>query len=183
MRVMFDVTLKDMHTMPRGNLRPTLEEVKAVLAEDRDFLRPLVEAVLQELLEAEMTETLGAAKGERTPGRLGCQSALNGDPGSACNRDPSEGEVGGCGRGRRGAVGGAASSPARQCWEGLGSGAVLEAPALVTGLDDVAMVGQPVEQGGGHLGVAEDGGPFTEGEVGGDDHRGSLVEPADEVEQ
>jgi hypothetical protein len=26
--------------MPRGKLRPTLEEVKALLAEDRDFLRP-----------------------------------------------------------------------------------------------------------------------------------------------
>ena len=34
-----------------------------------------------------------------------------------------------------------------------------------------------------HLGVAEHGGPFGEGEVGGDDHRGALVEPADQVEQ
>jgi hypothetical protein len=31
-----------MRTMPRGKLRPTLEEVKALLAEDRDFLRPVV---------------------------------------------------------------------------------------------------------------------------------------------
>ena len=38
--------------MPQGKLRPTLEEVKALLAQDRDFLRPIVEAVLQELLEA-----------------------------------------------------------------------------------------------------------------------------------
>jgi hypothetical protein len=30
--------------MPRGKLRPTLEEVKALLAEDRDFLRPLERA-------------------------------------------------------------------------------------------------------------------------------------------
>src|SRR5918993_446179 len=60
-----------MHTMPPSKLRPTLEEVKALLSEDRDFLRPLVQAVLQELLEAEMTEALGAAKGERTPERLG----------------------------------------------------------------------------------------------------------------
>jgi putative transposase len=60
-----------MHTMPRGKLRPTLEEVKALLAEDRDFLRPLVQAVLQELLEAEMTEVLGAERGARTPERLG----------------------------------------------------------------------------------------------------------------
>ena len=34
-----------------------------------------------------------------------------------------------------------------------------------------------------HLGVAEDGRPFAEGQVGGDDHRGLLIEPADEVEQ
>jgi hypothetical protein len=40
-----------MHTMPRGELRPTLEEVKALLAADQDFLRPLVQTVLQELLE------------------------------------------------------------------------------------------------------------------------------------
>jgi hypothetical protein len=63
-----------MHTMPRGKLRPTLEEVKALLAEDRDFLRPLVQAVLQELLEAEMTQALDAEKGERTPARLGHRS-------------------------------------------------------------------------------------------------------------
>jgi putative transposase len=64
--------------MPRGKLRPTLEEVKALLAEDRDFLRPLVQAVLQELLEAEMTEALGAEKGERTPARLGHRSGYYG---------------------------------------------------------------------------------------------------------
>ena len=55
--------------MPRGKLRLALDEVKALLAQDRDFL--LVETVLQELLEAEMNEALGAAKGERTPQRLG----------------------------------------------------------------------------------------------------------------
>jgi putative transposase len=67
-----------MHTMPRGKLRPTLAEVKALLAEDRDFLRPVVEAVLQELLEAEMTEALAAEKGERTPARLGHRSGYYG---------------------------------------------------------------------------------------------------------
>ena len=45
------------------------------------------------------------------------------------------------------------------------------------------MVGQAVEQRGGHLGVAEHAGPFSEGEVGGDDDGGALVEPADEMEQ
>ena len=64
--------------MPRGKLRPTLAEVKALLAADRDFLRPLVQAVLQELLEAEMTEALCAEKGERTPSRLGLRSGYYG---------------------------------------------------------------------------------------------------------
>ena len=70
----------------------------------------------------------------------------------------------------------------QEAWR-VGSGAVLEAPALVAGLDDVAVVGEAIEQRRGHLGVAEDGRPFAEGEVGGDDDRGLLVEPADQVEQ
>jgi hypothetical protein len=45
------------------------------------------------------------------------------------------------------------------------------------------LVGQAVEQGGRHLGVAKHAGPFTKGEIGGDDDGRSLVEPADEVEQ
>jgi hypothetical protein len=61
--------------------------------------------------------------------------------------------------------------------------AAFEAPAVVTGLDDVAVVGQAIEQCGRHLCIAEDTRPFTEGQVRGDDDRGALVEPADEVEQ
>ena len=64
--------------MTRSKDKTRLEEVKALLAEDRDFLRPLVQAVLQELLEAEMTEALGAEKGERTPWRLGHRSGYYG---------------------------------------------------------------------------------------------------------
>src|SRR5713226_7144231 len=44
-------------------------------------------------------------------------------------------------------------------------------------------MGQPVEQRGRHFGIAEHARPFAEGEIGGDDDRGALVEPADEVEQ
>ena len=64
-----------------------------------------------------------------------------------------------------------------------GSGAVLEPPALVAGLDDIAVMGQAVEQGRCHLGVAEYTGPFAKGQVRGHDHRGLLVEAADQVEQ
>ena len=45
------------------------------------------------------------------------------------------------------------------------------------------MVGQAIEEGGGHFGVAEDGGPFAEAQIGGDDDAGTLVEPAEQMEQ
>lgn len=45
------------------------------------------------------------------------------------------------------------------------------------------MVGEPVEQSGGHLGVAEYGRPLAEGQVRRDDDGRPLVEPADEVEE
>lgn len=60
--------------MTIGKVKPTLVEIKSLLAEDGDFLKPIVKAVLQEVLEAEMTEALGAAKGERGEGRLGYRS-------------------------------------------------------------------------------------------------------------
>jgi len=42
---------------------------------------------------------------------------------------------------------------------------------------------QAIEQRGGHLGVAEDAGPFAEAQVGGDDDAGSLVELTQQVEE
>ena len=36
--------------MPRGKLRPTLEDAKALLRDDREFVRRLIQAVRQELL-------------------------------------------------------------------------------------------------------------------------------------
>lgn len=49
-------------------------EIKTVLSEQEDYLKPLVERVVQEALEAEMEEALGAEKGERTAGRMGYRS-------------------------------------------------------------------------------------------------------------
>ena len=49
-------------------------EVKGLLEEDRDLLQEMIHVAVQEFLEAEMTEALGAAKGERTEGRLGYRS-------------------------------------------------------------------------------------------------------------
>ena len=45
------------------------------------------------------------------------------------------------------------------------------------------MMGQPVEQRGGHLGVAEDARPLTEGEIGGNDDGGALIEAANQMEE
>ena len=53
-------------------------DVKAVLARDEAFLRTVVKAALQEVLEAEMTEAVGAGKGERTANRLGYRSGYYG---------------------------------------------------------------------------------------------------------
>ena len=53
-------------------------DVKALLREDEEFLRALVRTALQEVLEAEMTEALGAEKGERATGRQGYRSGYYG---------------------------------------------------------------------------------------------------------
>ena len=60
--------------MTRKKSNRTTDEIKAMMAEDGEFLRPMVRTVIQEFLEAEMSETIGAQKGERTEGRLGYRS-------------------------------------------------------------------------------------------------------------
>jgi len=59
-------------TKTKGTI--TRAELKQVLSEDGDFLKPLVQMVIQEVLEAEMDETLGALKNERTEDRKGYRS-------------------------------------------------------------------------------------------------------------
>ncbi len=53
-------------------------DVKALLARDDAFLRTVVKTALQEFLEAEMTDAVGAGKGERTANRLGYRSGYYG---------------------------------------------------------------------------------------------------------
>lgn len=55
-------------------IRPNPTGIKAVLADDKEFLKPLIQAALQEILEAEMSEALGAGKSERNETRLGYRS-------------------------------------------------------------------------------------------------------------
>ena len=63
------------------------------------------------------------------------------------------------------------------------SGAILKAPAVVAGLDDVAMMGETIEQSRRHLRITEHARPFAKSEICGDDHRGPFVKAADHVEQ
>jgi putative transposase len=53
-------------------------EVAGILAEDRDILKSIVSEALQQTLEAEMDEALGAGKSERTPHRVGYRSGYYG---------------------------------------------------------------------------------------------------------
>ena len=60
--------------MTRKRDKQGSEEIKAMIAQEGDFLRPLVRTVVQEIMEAEMSEAVGAQKGERVEGRLGYRS-------------------------------------------------------------------------------------------------------------
>ena len=64
--------------MARRKRRAGSLDWEGVLGEQADFLRPLVQEVVQEVLEGEMTECLQAGKGERTEGRLGYRSGSYG---------------------------------------------------------------------------------------------------------
>ena len=108
-----------------------------------------------------------------------CQSASDRDPGSASKRDPRFLRFERLALAPSELVGVAETGASAGC--GVIVVAALETPAVIASFDDIAVVGQAIEQRSGHLGVAEHAGPFAEGEVRGDDDRGSLVEPADTV--
>lgn len=60
--------------MTRGEVKPSIAAVKGLMVQVPEALREIVRSVMQAMLEAEMDVTLGAAKGERTEGRLGYRS-------------------------------------------------------------------------------------------------------------
>ena len=57
--------------MAKDHRRLAEEVAQGILLDDPGFLKEIVERVLQELLEAEMTEHVGAAPDERTTERKG----------------------------------------------------------------------------------------------------------------
>src|ERR1700675_1674419 len=67
-----------MHTMTKREDKAGRIDLKALAGGDREFLRELIRTTLQEVLEAEMTDVLGAAKSERTEGRNGYRSGSYG---------------------------------------------------------------------------------------------------------
>src|SRR5882724_3606846 len=60
--------------MTKGEGKAEVIDLKGLLARDEDFVRAAVEALVQAALEAEMTEAIGAAKGERSETRLSYRS-------------------------------------------------------------------------------------------------------------
>ena len=63
-----------MHTMAEAKGKAERIDVKGLLERDEDLVRAAVEALVQAALEAEMTEAIGAGKGERTEARLSYRS-------------------------------------------------------------------------------------------------------------
>jgi len=51
--------------MPRKKRNTSVADLKAVLSEDADPLRPLVQGLVQEVVQAEIAECLNGPKGER----------------------------------------------------------------------------------------------------------------------
>ena len=60
--------------MTKREVKAEVIDIKGLLAQDQDFVRAAVEALVQAALEAEMTEAIGAAKGERTETRIAYRS-------------------------------------------------------------------------------------------------------------
>ncbi len=60
--------------MTKSEAKPVIAAVNELFSKSPDSLREIVRAVMQEMLEAEMTDALGAEKGERTESRLGYRS-------------------------------------------------------------------------------------------------------------
>jgi Transposase, Mutator family len=63
--------------MTKVEAKPAIASVNELFSKSPDGLREIVRAVMQEMLEAEMTDALGAEKGERTAARLGYRSGYS----------------------------------------------------------------------------------------------------------
>ncbi len=71
MHVMLSHPYEREHTMTQEKSTAARFALKDLAAGDQEFMRHLVRAVMQQVLEAEMTDALSAEPGERTEARLG----------------------------------------------------------------------------------------------------------------
>ena len=62
---------KEEMTRKKNSAKPSWKEV---MTADADFMKALIQEVVQQVLEAEMEEVVGAEKGQRTSGRIGYRS-------------------------------------------------------------------------------------------------------------
>ena len=65
-----------MTTRTKRTAKP--RQIEALIGSDRVLLKELMKEALQEVLEAEMTEALGAGPGERTADRWACPGSVDG---------------------------------------------------------------------------------------------------------
>ena len=102
--------------MTENEAKPAIAAVNELFSKSPDGLREIVHAVMQEMLEAEMTDALGAEKGERTMARLAKAPAITPAPSSpasvssncACRRIGMDGS--------RPSSSNATSAPSRRSW-------------------------------------------------------------------
>jgi putative transposase len=66
------------HTMTVRKLKAVPRRLEALVAQDRDLLKALVKEALEQVLQSEMTEFLGAGPGERAEGRIGYRAGYYG---------------------------------------------------------------------------------------------------------
>jgi transposase-like protein len=68
---LFGTTIKEAMTMAEANGSGLTGVAQAILLDDPDFLRGIVERAVQAILDEQMTAHLGAARYERGEGRTG----------------------------------------------------------------------------------------------------------------
>jgi putative transposase len=66
--------------MTKTEAKPAFAAVNELFSKSPDGLRKIVRAVMQEMLDAEMTDALRAGKGERIAARLGYRSGYYARP-------------------------------------------------------------------------------------------------------
>ena len=73
MRLIVEIDLNpgEGHTLTVRKLKAVPRRLEALVAQDRDLLNALVKEALEQVLQSEMTEILGAGPGERVEGRGG----------------------------------------------------------------------------------------------------------------